>query len=306
MKNGTGESITVTINGTTKTIEKNASEDFTYTHSSSSGTTRYSVEVRGTTGGTVTASPTRAAKGATVTLTVRADEGYQLDGLTVTDSKGGTVKLTDKGSGTYTFTMPASKVTVQATFTQNQSGTLPFTDVKTGDWFYEAVQYVYDKGMMTGVSADRFAPASTTTRGMIVTILYRLENEPAVSGGSAFTDVESGAWYADAVAWAAANDIVNGTSATTFAPNSPITREQMAAILYRYAAYKGYDVSQKADLSGYTDAASISGYAKDALAWANAQKLITGVTDTTLNPQGSATRAQVATILMRLCETVVK
>ena len=306
VKNGAGESITVTINGTTKTIEENASVDFTYTHSSSSGTTRYSVEVRGTTGGTVTASPTRAAKGATVTLTVRADEGYQLDGLTVTDSKGGTVKLTDKGSGTYTFTMPASKVTVQATFTQNQSGTLPFTDVKTGDWFYEAVQYVYDKGMMTGVSADRFAPASTTTRGMIVTILYRLENEPAVSGGSAFTDVENGAWYADAVAWAAANDIVNGTSATTFAPNSPITREQMAAILYRYAAYKGYDVSQKADLSGYTDAASISGYAKDALAWANAQKLITGVTDTTLNPQGSATRAQVATILMRLCETVVK
>ena len=306
VKNGAGESITVTINGTTKTIEENASVDFTYTHSSSSGTTRYSVEVRGTTGGTVTASPTRAAKGATVTLTVRADEGYQLDGLTVTDSKGGTVKLTDKGSGTYTFTMPASKVTVQATFTQNQSGTLPFTDVKTGDWFYEAVQYVYDKGMMTGVSADRFAPASTTTRGMIVTILYRLENEPAVSGGSAFTDVENGAWYADAVVWAAANDIVNGTSATTFAPNSPITREQMAAILYRYAAYKGYDVSQKADLSGYTDAASISGYAKDALAWANAQKLITGVTDTTLNPQGSATRAQVATILMRLCETVVK
>ena len=197
--------------------------------------------------------------------------------------------------------------TVYAKWTENAvTPTLPFTDVKSGDWFYEAVQYVYDKGMMTGVSADRFAPASTTTRGMIVTILYRLENEPAVSGGSAFTDVENGAWYADAVAWAAANDIVNGTSATTFAPNSPITREQMAAILYRYAAYKGYDVSQKADLSGYTDAASISGYAKDALAWANAQKLITGVTDTTLNPQGSATRAQVATILMRLCETVVK
>mgnify|MGYP000794982012 FL=1 len=195
--------------------------------------------------------------------------------------------------------------TVYAKWTENAvTPTLPFTDVKTGDWFYEAVQYVYDKGMMTGVSADRFAPASTTTRGMIVTILYRLENEPAVSGGSAFTDVENGAWYADAVAWAAANDIVNGTSATTFAPNSPITREQMAAILYRYAAYKGYDVSQKADLSGYTDAASISGYAKDALAWANAQKLITGVTDTTLNPQGSATRAQVATILMRFCESI--
>ena len=307
VENGTGENITVTINGTTKTIEKNASEDFTYTHSSSSGTTRYSVEVRGTTGGTVTASPTRAAKGATVTLTVRADEGYQLDGLTVTDSKGGTVKLTDKGSGTYTFTMPASKVTVQATFTQNQSGTLPFTDVKTGDWFYEAVQYVYDKGMMTGVSADRFAPASTTTRGMIVTILYRLENEPAVSGGSAFTDVENGAWYADAVAWAAANDIVNGTSATTFAPNSPITREQMATMLYRFAQYKGMDaVTLQENLTGYPDGGQVSDYAIPAMNWAIGQGLIAGMENGTLVPQGSATRAQVATILMRFCENVMQ
>ena len=307
VENGTGENITVTINGTTKTIEKNASEDFTYTHSSSSGTTRYSVEVRGTTGGTVTASPTRAAKGATVTLTVRADEGYQLDGLTVTDSKGGTVKLTDKGSGTYTFTMPASKVTVQASFTQNQSGTLPFTDVKTGDWFYEAVQYVYDKGMMTGVSADRFAPASTTTRGMIVTILYRLENEPAVSGGSAFTDVENGAWYADAVAWAAANDIVNGTSATTFAPNSPITREQMATMLYRFAQYKGMDaVTLQENLTGYPDGGQVSDYAIPAMNWAVGQGLIAGMENGTLVPQGSATRAQVATILMRFCENVMQ
>ena len=308
VKNGTDKSsITVTINGTTKTIAQNQSETFTYTHSSSSGTTRYSVEVRGTTGGTVTASPTRAAKGATVTLTVRADEGYQLDGLTVTDSKGGTVKLTDKGSGTYTFTMPASKVTVQATFTQNQSGTLPFTDVKTGDWFYEAVQYVYDKGMMTGVSADRFAPASTTTRGMIVTILYRLENEPAVSGGSAFTDVESGAWYANAVAWAAANDIVNGTSATTFAPNSPITREQMATMLYRFAQYKGMDaVTLQENLTGYPDGDQVSDYAIPAMNWAVGQGLIAGMENGTLVPQGSATRAQVATILMRFCENVMQ
>ena len=305
VENGTDESITVTINGTTKTIAQNQSETFTYTHSSSSGTTRYSVEVRGTTGGTVTASPTRAAKGATVTLTVRADEGYQLDGLTVTDSKGGTVKLTDKGSGTYTFTMPASKVTVQATFTQNQSGTLPFTDVKTGDWFYEAVQYVYDKGMMTGVSADRFAPASTTTRGMIVTILYRLENEPAVSGDLPFTDVERGAWYADAVAWAAANDIVNGTSATTFAPNSPITREQMATMLYRFAQYKGMDaVTLQENLTGYPDGDQVSDYAIPAMNWAVGQGLIAGMENGTLVPQGSATRAQVATILMRFCESI--
>ena len=260
-------------------------------------TTKYTLSFD-TNGGSAIAKVTKE-KGTTVDLGqyVPTREGYTFAGWYSDEA------LTQK----VTSVKLNANTTVYAKWTENAvTPTLPFTDVKSGDWFYEAVQYVYDKGMMTGVSADRFAPASTTTRGMIVTILYRLENEPAVSGGSAFTDVESGAWYADAVAWAAANDIVNGTSATTFAPNSPITREQMAAILYRYAAYKGYDVSQKADLSGYTDAASISDYAKDALAWANAQKLITGVTDTTLNPQGSATRAQVATILMRLCETVVK
>ena len=260
-------------------------------------TTKYTLTFD-TNGGSAIAKVTKE-KGTTVDLEqyVPTREGYTFAGWYSDEA------LTQK----VTSVKLNANTTVYAKWTENAvTPTLPFTDVKSGDWFYEAVQYVYDKGMMTGVSADRFAPASTTTRGMIVTILYRLENEPAVSGGSAFTDVENGAWYADAVAWAAANDIVNGTSATTFAPNSPITREQMAAILYRYAAYKGYDVSQKADLSGYTDAASISGYAKDALAWANAQKLITGVTDTTLNPQGSATRAQVATILMRLCETVVK
>ena len=260
-------------------------------------TTKYTLSFD-TNGGSAIAKVTKE-KGTTVDLGqyVPTREGYTFAGWYSDEA------LTQK----VTSVKLNANTTVYAKWTENAvTPTLPFTDVKSGDWFYEAVQYVYDKGMMTGVSADRFAPASTTTRGMIVTILYRLENEPEVSGGSAFTDVESGAWYADAVAWAAANDIVNGTSATTFAPNSPITREQMAAILYRYAAYKGYDVSQKADLSGYTDAASISDYAKDALAWANAQKLITGVTDTTLNPQGSATRAQVATILMRLCETVVK
>ena len=138
---------------------------------------------------------------------------------------------------------------------------------------------------------------------MIVTILYRLENEPA-AGTASFSDVASGAYYAKAVAWAAENGVVTGTTATTFAPDAPITREQMAAILYRYATLKGYDVSQKADLSGYTDAGTISAYASDAMAWANAQGLITGVTNTTLAPKSSATRAQVATILMRFCETI--
>lgn len=183
---------------------------------------------------------------------------------------------------------------------------LPFSDVRIADWFYNDVKYVYEKGMMAGTAADVFAPNATTTRAMIVTILYRLEGSPAVTGTSAFADVPAGQWYTDAVNWAAANQIVKGTSATTFAPNDSITREQMAAILYRYAQYKGYDVTKKADLSGYSDNSQVSAYAKDALAWANAAKLINGVTNTTLAPQGNATRAQVSAILHRFCDGVVK
>ena len=183
---------------------------------------------------------------------------------------------------------------------------LPFSDVRIADWFYNDVKYVYEKGMMSGTAADVFAPNATTTRAMIVTILYRLEGSPAVTGTSAFVDVPAGQWYTDAVNWAAANQIVKGTSATTFAPNASITREQMAAILYRYAQYKGYDVTKKADLSGYSDNGQVSAYAKDALAWANAAKLINGVTNTTLAPQGNATRAQVSAILHRFCDGVVK
>lgn len=183
---------------------------------------------------------------------------------------------------------------------------LPFSDVRIADWFYNDVKYVYEKGMMSGTAADVFAPNATTTRAMIVTILYRLEGSPAVTGTSAFVDVPAGQWYTDAVNWAAANQIVKGTSATTFAPNASITREQMAAILYRYAQYKGYDVTKKADLSGYSDNSQVSAYAKDALAWANAAKLINGVTNTTLAPQGNATRAQVSAILHRFCDGVAK
>lgn len=199
-----------------------------------------------------------------------------------------------------------ANTTVYAKWTEAPVSGLPFKDVKTADWFYNDVKYVYEKGMMAGTAADVFAPNTTTTRAMIVTILYRLEGSPAVTGTSAFVDVPAGQWYTDAVNWAAANQIVKGTSATTFAPNASITREQMAAILYRYAQYKGYDVTKKADLSGYSDNGQVSAYAKDALAWANAAKLINGVTNTTLVPQGNATRAQVSAILHRFCDGVVK
>lgn len=199
-----------------------------------------------------------------------------------------------------------ANTTVYAKWTEAPISGLPFGDVKTADWFYNDVKYVYEKGMMAGTAADVFAPNATTTRAMIVTILYRLEGSPAVTGTNAFVDVPAGQWYTDAVNWAAANQIVKGTSATTFAPNDSITREQMAAILYRYAQYKGYDVTKKADLSGYSDNGQVSAYAKDALAWANAAKLINGVTNTTLAPQGNATRAQVSAILHRFCDGVVK
>ena len=199
-----------------------------------------------------------------------------------------------------------ANTTVYAKWTEAPVSGLPFGDVKTADWFYNDVKYVYEKGMMAGTAADVFAPNATTTRAMIVTILYRLEGSPAVTGTGAFVDVPAGQWYTDAVNWAAANQIVKGTSATTFAPNDSITREQMAAILYRYAQYKGYDVTKKADLSGYSDNGQVSAYAKDALAWANAAKLINGVTNTTLAPQGNATRAQVSAILHRFCDGVVK
>ena len=271
-----------------------------------SSSSSYAVSVSSVSNGSVTVSPKNASKGATVTITVAPDEGYELDTLTVTDKDGNNIRLTNAGDGKYTFTMPDSRVTVNATFTEvedvpEQVG--PFTDVNTDDWFAEAVQYMLDNEMMNGASATTFGPNTTTTRGMIVTILYRLEGEPDAAASS-FTDVASNMYYADAINWAAANGIVNGITTTTFGPDNAITREQMAAILYRYAQYKGYDVTASNDLGSYTDASQISAYATTAMQWANAEGLITGNTTTTINPIGNATRAEVATILMRFCENI--
>lgn len=256
--------------------------------------------------GSVTASPSNPKSGEDVVLTVKPDSGYKLDALKVIDAQGNEIALTDKGDGKYVFTMPDSHVTVTATFIKADSETEPvgpFTDVNTDDWFAEAVQYVLDNEIMNGTSATTFGPNTTTTRGMIVTILYRLEGEPDAAASS-FTDVASNMYYADAINWAAANGIVNGVSEISFAPDNQITREQMAAILYRYAQFKGYDVTASNDLSSYTDASQISEYATTAMQWANAEELITGRTSTTLAPQGTATRAEVATILMRFCENI--
>ncbi|MCR4963952.1 MAG: S-layer homology domain-containing protein [Firmicutes bacterium] len=179
---------------------------------------------------------------------------------------------------------------------------LRFTDVDTNAWYHEYIDYVVEKGLMQGVTADRFAPNAATTRAMIVTMLYRLEGSPAAGSVNPFKDVANGSWYANAVIWANANGIVEGYGNGKFGPTDNITREQMAAILYRYARYKGYDVSKQANLSGYTDAAKVSSWALPAMQWANAENLITGRTATTLAPGGNATRAEVAAILQRFIE----
>ena len=181
--------------------------------------------------------------------------------------------------------------------------TLPYTDVSQSDWFYPYVAFAYERAWMTGTSETTFSPEETTTRAMLVTVLYRLEGKPAVDAASGFSDVSSGSYYADAVAWAKANGIVNGTSETTFSPNEPVTREQTAAILYRYAQHRGYDVEKTADLTAYADAAAIHSYAKNAMSWAVAAGILNGVSSTSLEPTGSATRAQVATVLTRFAQT---
>ena len=266
----------------------------------------WSIQVDRPTGGTLTASRSQAASGRTITLTAVPDEGYVLQEVTAVTSAGKSLSLTRQKDGTYAFTMPAARVTVSAAFVSEDQGEaaeepLPFSDVADSAWYTQAVAYVYRQGLMSGTAQDQFSPDLTTNRAMLVTILYRLAGSPAVDGGSAFTDVSGGDWFASGVAWASANGIVTGYGDGRFGPNDPITREQMAAILYRYAGFAGQSTAGQADLSGYTDAGQVSPYAAEPMGWAVDQGLITGVSAGTLAPGGSATRAQVATILMRFC-----
>lgn len=268
-------------------------------------TGKYSYEIFTKVGENGTISVDRyATEGDDVTITVSPDEAYLLDELTVTTG-GKEVEVKDNGDGTYTFKMPSADAKIVVTFAEDpdwepepEEPAMPFTDVNDNDWFYDVVLYAYDNGLMTGVSATEFAPNQTTTRGMIVSMLARLEGVTSAEDAG-FADVAANDWYATAVNWAASVGVVNGYEDNTFRPNAPITREQMAAILYNYADYKGYDVSARADLSDYADAASISSWAEDVLAWANAEGLINGMTATTIDPQGATTRAQTAAMFER-------
>lgn len=280
---------------------------------SSSSTNRYTISVvDGINNGFIGVNPSQAEPGDIVTITIDPDAGYELDALIVTDSSGNQIAIEKETDTCYTFKMPRGRVSIDATFiaiedeSASQTFGEPFTDVSSRDWFYDAVEYVYENGMMQGTSSSLFEPNGVATRAMVVTILHRCERETRTYK-SDFTDVASNMYYADAVAWAQANGIVNGTSATTFSPNDPITREQMATILYRYADFKDYDMTIGGmSLHKYTDADQISAFANDAMRWANENELITGDTAMSLNPQDNATRAEVAMILMRFCKSMVE
>ena len=245
----------------------------------------YAVSAPSAKNGDVTVSPKNAAKGDTVTITVTPDSGYKVDKVTVTNANGNTITVTDKGNGKYTFTMPASKVTVTPIFVKiaQQPTGKTFVDVEKSDWFAGAVAYVTDKGLMNGTSSDTFSPNASTTRGMLMTVLARYAGEDTTGGAT---------WYEKGMNWAKANGVSDGTN-----PEVNITREQLVTMLYRYAG------SSKANgsLDSFSDAASVSSYAVNAMQWAVANGIVNG-SNGKLNPQNNATRAQVAAILMRFCE----
>ena len=257
-----------------------------HSSSSSSSSTSNTVSAFTASNGKVSLDKSTAKKGNTVTVTVTPDAGYQLDKLTVTDVKGKTVDVTKKSDGKYTFTMPDSKVTITPTFSKIED-TKPskngFDDVASSDWFADAVKYVSDKGLMNGTDDNQFSPNDTTTRGMLMTVLARYAGEDTTGGAT---------WYEKGMNWAKAKGVSDGTN-----PNADITREQLVTMMYRYAG------SPKADgkLDSFSDAASVSTYAADAMQWAVANGIVNG-SNGKLNPQDNATRAEVAAILMRFCE----
>lgn len=245
--------------------------------------------------GTVEPKLTFQHIGKSVTFTFKPDTGYKVKDVKVNGKSVGAVK-------TYTIDKLTVSTRIEVEFT---NGKLSFTDVRESDWFYEDVAFAYENGLFAGTSDTTFSPNASMTRAMLVTVLYRLEGQPAVNGRSGFSDVQYNGYYEDAVTWAADNGIVNGTSITTFSPNANVTREQMAAILYRYAQYKKYNTAASSSLNGFTDHASVSGYAAASLEWAVAEKLVNGSAGK-LMPTGNATRAQVAAILHRFVENVAK
>ncbi|MGE4484304.1 MAG: YDG domain-containing protein [Oscillospiraceae bacterium] len=257
-------------------------------------TTTYTITATAGAGGTIDPEGATVEKGDDQTFTITADTGYEIkyvlvDGLTV-----GAVD-------SYTFEDVTAYHTIKAVFSKVEAVN-QFTDVESGDWFSEAVNYVFDNGLMNGMTDTEFAPATKMNRAMLVTVLWRIAGEKSGTSDQAFGDIPSGAYYEEAVRFAVENGITAGRGDGNFDPNADVTREEMALFFYRFAQYMGYDVSAGADISGYSDASDISSWAGDAMAWANSVGLITGRTDTELAPAGDATRAEIATIIMRFVQ----
>lgn len=276
--------------------------------------------------GDVSVSDTWADEDDKITLTITPDKGYEVDKIEIVDDEGDKIdakKVEDKDNK-YTFRMANCDVTVTVTFKEEGKTTedtdkeedkddettentdLNFTDVSSSDWFFKGVEYVVDKGIMSGVSENQFDPSGKLTRAMLVQMLYNMESRPACDAENAFIDVPVGQWYTDAVIWANDAKIVSGMGEGLFAPNMEITREQMVAMLYNYAKYKGYDVTASADLSTFADNASVSAWAQPAMQWAVAEGYISGMGDNQLAPQGTATRAEIASVIMRFMEATAE
>lgn len=295
-------------------------------HSSSSGSTAttYPVDVKSVTNGTIKADKSTASKDSTVTITVTPDKGYELGKLTVTDKNGKTISVTAKGNGQYTFTMPAGSVTVTASFVETDWNLAyrncpkdstcpiwPFTDAKTTDWYHDGVHFCLENGLMVGYGNNIFQPDAGTTRAMITVMLWRLNGSPVVNYAMNFEDVKADAWYTEAIRWAASEGVAAGYGNGKFGPDDAMTREQMVTILWRYAQYKGYDVSvgEDTNILSYDDAATVAQYAVPAMQWACGSGMVTGKTQGSgmiLDPKGSTTRAQMATMMMRFCAEIVK
>lgn len=276
--------------------------------------------------GEVSVSDTWADEDDKITLTITPDKGYEVDKIEIVDDEGDKIdakKVEDKDNK-YTFRMANCDVTVTVTFKEEGKTTedtdkeedkddettentgLNFTDVSSSDWFFKGVEYVVDKGIMSGVSENQFDPSGKLTRAMLVQMLYNMESRPACDAENAFIDVPVGQWYTDAVIWANDAKIVSGMGEGLFAPNMEITREQMVAMLYNYAKYKGYDVTASADLSTFADSASVSAWAQPAMQWAVAEGYISGMGANQLAPQGTATRAEIASVIMRFMEATAE
>lgn len=268
-------------------------------HTSAPSAPRYDVAVSDGAHGSVTVSPKSASKGSTVTVTVTPDKGYALETLAITDKNGNALDLTDQGGGQYTFTMPSSPMTVAATFMDDNTMLNFFVDVPAGAYYYDAVLWAAEGGIVTGTDAVHFSPGASCTRAQLVTFLWRAAGSPAVNYAMNFTDVDSGAYYAEAVRWAASEKIVEGTTAETFAPDAAVTRAQMVTMLYRFAKAQGMDTTQGGmAIREFDDFDAVPAYALEAMDWAVNAGVLKGDNNRLL-PQDNCTRAQIVTMLYR-------